>query len=81
VYGGSVKGMRATRAYWVNANNGAEEVAYKSTQEQARTYAYAFKLLADVVHGPHACTLVFEDGTREELISYDVVCILPAPQE
>jgi hypothetical protein len=73
-----VAGMRATRAYWVNANNGAEEVALRSTQEQARTYAHSFKPLARVEHGPHACTLVFADGTTEELISYDVVCILPA---
>lgn len=78
VYGERVEGMRATRAYWVNANNGAEEVARRSTQEQARSYAHSFKLLADVVHGPHACTLVFADGTTEELISYDVVCIVPA---
>jgi hypothetical protein len=73
-------GALATRAYWVNSNNGAAEVARMSTTEQARQYAFAFKPLAKITPGPHACTLVFADGTTESLTSYDTVCLLPAPE-
>lgn len=76
---GGAAGMLATRAYWVNTNNGAAEVARMSTQEQARSYASAFKPLVDVVSGPHACTLVFGGGDNDSLTSYDVVALLPAP--
>lgn len=72
------RGMLATRAYWVNADNGAAEVERTSTTAQARAYASAFKALDRITVGPHACTLVFADGTTESLISYDTVCILPA---
>ncbi|MGA5598338.1 hypothetical protein ACPCSE_29310 [Streptomyces cellulosae] len=76
-----VAGVLATRAHWVNSNNGAAEVERMSTTEQARQYASWFKPLARVDSGPHACTLVFADGTTESLTSYDTVCLLPAPQD
>jgi hypothetical protein len=43
-------------------------------ERSAEMYKFRFKVLASVEIGPHAYTLVFTDGLREELISYDTVC-------
>jgi len=54
-------GKKMVRAYWC--------------EDDPERSLFAFKTLANVVTGPHAYTRVFEDGSRDELISYDRVCV------
>lgn len=46
-----------------------------SRMRDASMYSYRFRTLKRMLIGPHAYTLVFDDGRREELISYDIVCV------
>lgn len=60
-------GKSVAYAYWVRWGDARES--------DPKFYGFRFKVLKDVEIGPHAYTLVFTDGTREELTSYDMVCI------
>lgn len=54
-------GKKMVRAYWC--------------EDDPKGYLFAFKTLRSVEIGPHAYTMVFEDDTRDELISYDRICV------
>lgn len=54
-------------AYWVRWGD--------ERSQKAETYRFRFRTLKTVEIGPHAYTLVFTDGLREELITYDTVCV------
>ena len=60
-------GKSMAYAYWCRYGH--------SGKQKAEWYKFRFKVLAKVEIGPHAYTLVFTDGLREELISYDTVCV------
>lgn len=60
-------GKSAAYAHWVQ---------WGDTREQnPEWYKFRFRVLEKVLIGPHAYTMVFTNGLREELISYDTVCV------
>lgn len=65
---GRLIGKPVACAYWIRPGEGIQG-------GDPRMYKFAFKVLWYVSPGPHAYTLRFSDGTREELISYDTVCV------
>lgn len=62
-------GKQACRAYWLTPDTleGAQNTPM---------YYFAFKVIKGIHPGPHAFTLIFEDDSREELITYDTICVL-----
>lgn len=56
-------GKSVAYAYW-----------HKHGNQKAEWYKFQFKALRGVTIGPHAYTLVFDNGSHQ-LISYDTVCV------
>jgi hypothetical protein len=64
-------GLAVSRAYWLEP-----EPSYMSPQQPAYAYAFAFKVVKDVVINPNgAYTIVYVGGDEDRLISYDTLCV------